>query len=64
VNVHGAGDAAEVGGDPLSDLEVPLRLRQRSRDLDVDRSRQAEVEDLANDVGRLREELAIRKSLR
>ena len=64
MHVHRAGHAAQLRSDLLGDLEIRVRFRQRARDLDVDRGGQAKVEDLADDVGRLGEELEIREPVR
>src|SRR4029077_5952991 len=64
VHVHRTRDAFELVGDLLGDLEILIRFRQGARDLYVDGGGQAEVEDLADDVGRLSEEFEIRKPAR
>jgi hypothetical protein len=64
VHVHRAGNASELLGDLLGHMVVRLRFWQRARDLNVDRRGQAEVEDLAYDVRRLREELDLREPVR
>ena len=64
MNVHRAGNASKLLGDLLGDAVVRLGFRQRARDLYVDRSGQAEVENLAGDIGRQECEVCPRELLR
>ena len=64
VHVNSARHDAKLRRNLSGDTEIRVRLRQRPADLDVDRRRQAEVEDLVDDVGRLCEEPELRKPLR
>ena len=64
VDVRRTGDAFELVGDLLGDLEILIRFRQGAGDLDINGGRQAEVKDLAHDVGWLGEKLEIRELAR
>ena len=59
VDVGGAGNLSHPVGDLLGDEVIALHVG--ADDLDVDGRRQAEVQDLGDDVGRLEEELHSRE---
>src|SRR5580692_4608918 len=62
VDVNGSGDMAELVRQFFRHNVVAALVRSRYRD--VDRRGRSEIQDLRHDVGRLKEELRTRKSLR
>ena len=64
VHVRRTGNAFELLGDLLGNLEILIGFSQRAGYLYIDGGGQAEVKDLAHDVGRLGKKLEIREPAR
>ena len=59
VHVHRAGNLLDAAGDLLRDQVIGALVR--ADELDVDRGRRAEIQNLADHVGRLEKEFACRE---
>src|ERR1700722_5208802 len=62
VHIDGAGNVTQASSDALCDCEVGVGIEAGDRD--VDRGRRAEVQDLRDDVGGLKEKLDAGKAAR